>query len=148
MVLLKTLYETDFNLWLEKMANLLKTKQLDELDLENLIEEIEAMGRSEKRTLKSNLVRVFQHLLKWNYQKDKRTPSWGYSILEHSRRLKDAFEDSPSLTPYFDTVFDECYQEARKLASVETQLPLSTFPKINPFTKDDVLAVNPEDYLL
>lgn len=78
-----TLYESDFNLWLEKMATCLKERQLDQLDYENLIEEIESMGRSEKDALESNLKVLLMHLLKWQYQPDKRSNSCQYSITEH-----------------------------------------------------------------
>ncbi|WP_413175412.1 DUF29 domain-containing protein [Anabaena azotica] len=87
MLTVKTLYETDFNLWLEQTAILLKEGKLEQLDIENLLEEIEGMSRKEKDALESNLIRVLQHLLKWKYQSEKRSPSWSYTIIEHSRRL-------------------------------------------------------------
>lgn len=148
MVPVKTLYETDFNLWLEETALLLKEKKLDRLDVENLLEEIEGMSRSEKDAIESNLIRVLQHLLKWNYQSQKRSPSWAYTIIEYSRRLNKAFKNSPSLKRHFDDVFDECYSSACQAASVETQLPLATFPKSCPFSKSDVLDINSENYLI
>ncbi|WP_414548056.1 DUF29 domain-containing protein [Anabaena sp. CCY 0017] len=148
MFTVKTLYETDFNLWLEETALLLREGKLEQLDIENLLEEIEGMSRSEKDALESNLIRVFQHLLKWNYQPKKRSVSWSYTILEHSRRLNKAFKNSPSLKRHFDGVFDECYHEACKAAAVETQLPLATFPELCPFTKPDVLDINADDYLI
>jgi hypothetical protein len=148
MVAVKTLYETDFNLWLEETALLLKEEKLDRLDIENLLEEIEGMSRSEKDAIESNLIRVLQHLLKWNYQPQKRSPSWAYKIIEHARRLNKAFENSPSLKRHFDDVFDECYNSACQTTSVETQLPLATFPKPCPFSKSDVLDINSENYLI
>ncbi len=148
MLTAKKLYETDFNLWLEETANLLKEGKLERLDIENLLEEIEGMSRREKEALESNLIRVLQHLLKWHYQPNKRTPSWAYTINEHSRRLNKSLKNSPSLKPYFDAVFDECYQEACKAAALETQLPLKTFPESCPFTQSDVLEINPDHYLL
>ena len=107
---IQTLYEQDFHLWLEETANLLKTRQLEQLDYENLIEEIESMGRRDKTALESNLEQVLIHLLKWQYQSSKRTNSWRYSIAEHRSRLKKAFKQSPSLKRYFDEVLTECYQ--------------------------------------
>jgi hypothetical protein len=148
MLLVKTLYEKDFNLWLEETAYLLKAGKLDCLDIENLIEEIESMSRREKDRLESNLIRVMQHLLKWQYQPEKRTPSWSYSILEHSRRINKALVNSPSLKNYLTTIFDNCYQEARKAASLETQLSINTFPSDNFFTEENILIVNSDDYLI
>lgn len=94
MLTVKTLYETDFNLWLEQTAIFLKEGKLEQLDIENLIEEIEGMSRKEKDALESNLIRILQHLLKWKYQPEKRSPSWSYTIIEHSRRLNKAFKNS------------------------------------------------------
>jgi len=148
MIAVKTLYETDFNLWLEEIIVLLKEKKLDQLDIENLLEEFEGMSRSEKDAIENNLIRVLQHLLKWNYQSQKRSPSWAYTIIEHSRRLNKAFKSSPSLKRHFDVVFDECYDAACKAASVETQLPLATFPKSCPFSKSEVLDINSDNYLI
>jgi len=148
MIAVKTLYETDFNLWLEETALLIKEGKLDRLDIENLLEEIEGMSRGEKDAVESNLIRVLQHLLKWKYQPQKRSPSWAYTIIEHSRRLNKAFKNSPSLNRHFNDVFDECYAAACQAASVETQLPLVTFPQSCPFSNSDVLDINSDDYLI
>ncbi len=134
-----TLYEEDFCLWVEATAELLKNRQLENLDYDNLIEEIEAMGRSEKHSLDSNLIVVLMHLLKYKYQPQKRSRSWLSSIFEHRRRLIDAFKTSPSLKRYYEDVFDECYQYAVKQASIETGLPLNTFPDVSPFTTEETL---------
>ena len=143
----KTLYEQDFNLWLEETVNLLKTRQLSLIDYENLIEEIESMGKRDKKALESNLEHILMHLLKWQYQKNKRSNSWRYSIIEHRNRLKKDFRDSPSLKPYFDDVLEDCYQTAREFASEQTGLDIKTFPIDIPFTKEQILSSNylPED---
>ena len=143
----KTLYEQDFNLWLEETVNLLKNRQLDQLDYDNLIEEIESMARKDKRALESNLEQILMHLLKWQYQKNKRSNSWRYSIIEHRNRLKKDFRDSLSLKPYFDDVLEDCYQTAREFASEQTGLDIKTFPIDIPFTKEQILSSNylPED---
>jgi hypothetical protein len=75
------------------------------VDLANLIEEIESVGRSEKSALVSNLQIVLMHLLKYKYQPEKRSNSWLFTIFEHRDRLLEAFEVSPSLKPYFREVF-------------------------------------------
>jgi hypothetical protein len=143
----KTLYEQDFNLWLEETVNLLKNRQLDQLDYDNLIEEIESMARKDKRAVESNLEQILMHLLKWQYQKNKRSNSWRYSIIEHRNRLKKDFRDSPSLKPYFDDVLEDCYQTAREFASEQTGLDIKTFPIDLPFIKENILDPNylPED---
>jgi len=86
-----SLHETDLNLWLEETVSLLRKGELVALDIDILAEEIEDMGRYDKRALEQNLIRVLQHLLKWQYQPQKQTNSWKASITEHSLRLNRAF---------------------------------------------------------
>lgn len=133
------LYDADYNLWLLTTAKLLRERQLDQIDYKNLIEDLEAMVRSDKNALASNLRILLMHLLKWKYQPDKRTNSWKYTIFEHCLRINESIEDSPSLRPYFDEIFDKCYQKSRTMASIESALPMKTFPVDCPFTKQDVL---------
>lgn len=138
------LYERDYYLWLLHTAKLIREEKFSEVDAANLIEEIEDMGRSEKRALKSNLIVLLLHLLKYKYQPQKITNSWKSSIREHRRRLRDDFQTSPSLKQYMTEVFDQCYQDSREQAADETGLPLDNFPPSSPFTPSEVL--NP-DYL-
>lgn len=140
----KNLYDQDFNLWLEQTIRSLREGKLLEVDYDNLIEELESMGRSEKNALKSNLRILLMHLLKYKYQPEKRTNSWRYTITEHRQRIRDSLETSPSLKPFLDTVFEKCYQDASKLASDETGLSIETFPQACPFACEDVLNL---DYL-
>lgn len=142
--MIETLYEQDYCLWLDLTASLLRDGRLSELDIPNLLEEIEDVGRSQKDALESNLRVILMHLLKYKYQHSKRSNSWRGSIREHRIRINKAFRHSPSLKRYFQEVFNECYQDARKIAADETGLPLDTFPAQSPFTSEE--ALNP-DYL-
>ncbi|MBV9387131.1 MAG: DUF29 domain-containing protein [Chroococcidiopsidaceae cyanobacterium CP_BM_ER_R8_30] len=141
---IKTQYESDYYLWLEKTAALLREGKLSELDIPNLVEEIEDMGKSQKQALKSNLRILLMHLLKYKYQcrPDKYRNSWKYTIREHRKRIRETCKDSPSLKRYFTEVFNECYQDARELAADETGLPLDTFPQQSPFTPEQALDSN------
>ncbi|MBW4577739.1 MAG: DUF29 domain-containing protein [Aphanothece sp. CMT-3BRIN-NPC111] len=139
-----SLYEKDFQLWLDATAKMLRERQLEQLDFNNLIEEVESMGRSEKDALESNLVVVLMHLFKYKYQPERRSNSWLSSIYEHRRRIRRAFYKSPSLKNYLNEVFAECYKDARQEASLETGLPLEVFPIECPFNVEETL--NP-DYL-
>lgn len=134
-----TLYETDFNLWIEQTVNQLKNGQIQDLDLENLIEEIESMGRSDKREIKTRLIVLIMHLLKWKYQPQKQTTSWIATINEQRRQIKVVLKDSPSLKPYIQNEIDDCYQDARKDAEKETKLSIEIFPLECPFTQDQIL---------
>ncbi|AFY77750.1 MAG: DUF29 domain-containing protein [Hydrococcus sp. C42_A2020_068] len=139
---LASLYEKDFLEWTIVTAQLLEQRNWEELDLDNLIEEILSMGRSEKKALYSNLKILLMHLLKYKYQSEKRTSNWRSSIREHRQRIAEAFIDSPSLKNYFDNIFDECYQKARLLASDETGLNADYFPEECPFSVGQVLDEN------
>ncbi|MFM5983193.1 MAG: DUF29 domain-containing protein [Sphaerospermopsis kisseleviana] len=111
------LYEQDFYLWIETTAQHLRKGDFTEVDLGNLIEEIESMGRSEKRELKSRLIVLLMHLLKWHYQPEKRSASWQSTITEQRICLEELLEDSPSLQPLFTELFADCYNKARLKAS-------------------------------
>ncbi|MGK7896613.1 MAG: DUF29 domain-containing protein [Xenococcus sp. (in: cyanobacteria)] len=133
------LYERDYHLWLIHTAKLVAENRFAEIDIVSLAEEIEDMGRSEKRAIRSNLRVLLVHLLKYKYQPDKRSNSWRATIREHRLRIKEAFQDSPSLKRYFDEVFDECYHNARASAADETGLEIATFNTQCPFSKVEVL---------
>jgi hypothetical protein len=141
---LTQLYEQDFNLWIEATVNLLKTRQLDQLDYANLIEEIESMGKRDKRSVASNLEVILMHLLKWLYQPEKRSNSWQSTLLEHRNRIARILKDSPSLKPYIREIITECYQTARQKAALETGLSIDTFPVDCIFTQEGILDL---DYL-
>jgi len=136
------LYEQDYYLWLKNTAQLLRDDKLSKLDRLNLIEELEDMGRSEKRAVKSNLTILLMHLLKYKYQSEKRSKSWLRTIVEHRRRLLILLEDSPSLKNYLQEVFDNSYQAARQDAATETQLPFNSFPVDCPFSSEEILNCN------
>lgn len=138
----KTLYDRDFYQWLTETAYLLAEGRLSELDITNLIDEIESMGKSQKRAIESYLNVLLLHLLKWNYQPDRRSGSWKSSIRNSRRAIQKRTQESPSLASYPETVFLECYALARENAADETGLPLDIFPETPPFTIEQ--ALNPE----
>jgi hypothetical protein len=135
----QSLYERDFHLWTEQQARLLREGCLDELDIANLVEEIESMGRKDKKAIQSNLVVLLTHLLKHQFQPGQRSSSWRGSIVEHRRRLRYDFKESPSLREHASEVFSEAYEDAREQASAESGLPLRQFPRTSPFTLAQVL---------
>lgn len=139
-----TLYDQDYYLWINKTVEQLSNNQFQEIDLQNLIAELESMGRSEKRSVQSNLTVLLMHLLKYKYQPNQRSRSWRSTIVEHRRRLLILFKDSPSLKGYGQEIFAECYQDARQDGATETQLKISVFPDECPFNLEVVLRV---DYL-
>ncbi|MDJ1173661.1 DUF29 domain-containing protein [Roseofilum capinflatum] len=134
-----TLYEIDYLLWIETTLQQLRDRDYNQVDWQNLLEEIEDMGKSERRSIKSNLTVVLMHLLKWEFQPEFRTGSWSGSITQHRTRILYALEDSPSLKNYLPEVLETAYSRARQEASDETQLSLSRFPVSCPYEIEEVL---------
>jgi ribosomal protein L29 len=133
------LYEKDLNLWVEQTVQLLHQRRFDELDVENLIDEIESIGKRDKRELRSRLIVLLTHLLKYQYQPEQRSKSWLNTIREQRRQIALLLTDSPSLKPYLDEVLAECYANSRMDAADETDLPLDTFPVDCPFVLEECL---------
>jgi hypothetical protein len=127
--LMQNLYETDFYAWTQQQANLLRHQQWHQLDLPNLIEEIEYLGRKERQELRNRLSILIGHLLKWEYQPTKRSHSWIATIRIQRREILKLLSENPSLHPYIEAALQEAYENAKDLASGETNLPLSTFPQ-------------------
>ncbi|MCJ2543090.1 DUF29 domain-containing protein [Thermostichus vulcanus] len=134
-----SLYDQDYYLWSQKMANLLRSQQWDQLDIDNIAEEIESLGKSDRRSLKSNLIVLIMHLLKWQYQPEKRTNSWKVTIREHRQRVKDLLQDSPSLKSFMEENLETIYRLSCDQAVDETGLATSHFPQTCPYTPDQVL---------
>ena len=109
----KSLYQEDFYRWLQETANLLKEHRFEKLDLENLIEEIETMGRSEKRELESRLITLFEHAIKRRYVPlSDCYRGWENTLKRTQKELKKNLRDSPSLKNYFLAILNDCYQDA------------------------------------
>jgi Domain of unknown function DUF29 len=133
------LYTTDFHAWTQEQVNLLKTQQWDTLDTVNLIEELETLGRKERQEFRNRLAVLLGHLLKWQFQADKRTNSWLSTIKEQRIQIKLLLEDSPSLKPYLQEMFLTAYELGLALAIRETQLGEKVFPEICPYTSEQTL---------
>ena len=126
---LKTnLYETDFYAWTQQQSHLLRGQEWKQLDLPNLIEEIEALGRKERQELRNRLSILIGYLLKWEFQSAKRSRSWLATIRVQRREIIKLISENPSLKPYLEETLPETYENARDLAVGETNLPFSTFP--------------------
>jgi Domain of unknown function DUF29 len=115
------LHTNDYVQWIESTVAKLRRQDYAHVDWQNLIEEIEDMGRSERKSLKSNFIVIVLHLLKWQYQPQMRGGSWAGRIVEHRRRMRDAIADSPSLKPYLQEVYQDWYTDAVRQAIAETR---------------------------
>ena len=133
-------YETDFYQWTQQQADLLRQGALSALDIENLIEEIESMGKRDRRAIGSYLRNVIMHLLKWRYQPERRSNSWKSSIRKGRHAIERLLEESPSLKPRLSVMVTAEYRRARSEAADETGLPLTTFPDQCPFTVEQIIG--------
>lgn len=134
-----TVYERDFYGWTQQQAQLLRAHDFSQLDIENLIEEVEGMGRSERRQLANRLELLLMHLLKWHYQPALRGRSWELTIQEQRRRIAKLLRENPSLQPRLPDLLPEVYEDAAFSAMRETGLALETFPAACPYGVAQVL---------
>ncbi|MBF0204026.1 MAG: DUF29 domain-containing protein [Desulfamplus sp.] len=134
-----SLHEHDFYAWTQQQADILKSGMLDNLDINNLIEELDSMGVSEKRELLHRLTVLIGHLLKWVYQPQRRGNSWLATIEAQRLEVIDLLQDNPSLKYQLNKQFEKAYLKAVLFAVKETDLPKSTFPDESPFSLEQVL---------
>ena len=131
------LYEQDYGLWAEQMADLLATGRFSELDIENLVEEVRDLSKRERDRLLSSLRLIVHHLLKWDYQPQKRSRSWLGTIQRERANIKLYLEDSPSLKRYLtNEQVNKIYSVAWLDAFKETGLE---FPELCPYSIEVVL---------
>lgn len=135
------LYDRDFLKWTEQQANYLRHGNWTNLDVENLIEELEALGRSEQKELGSYLQVLLMHLLKWQYQPNLRTKSWETTIAHCRDRIQDCLEDTPSLQRLLNDPewLEKYYRRARRDAAKETALSIETFAIDCPYPIEFIL---------
>ncbi len=126
--------EADFALWSAEQGALLRAGKLDRLDRENLAEEIESLGRSERREIGSRLELLVLHLLKWQYQPGRRSESWRISISEQRIAIDEVIRTSPSLKRYPEEIFRQACERGRQRAIDETGMLESVFPHDPPFS--------------
>jgi len=130
-----TLYDRDFLAWCEDTATKLRKRDIDHLDFENLIEEVESLGRSERRELKNRLMVLLAHILKRMYvNSSENFNGWELTIVEQRKQIKGLLQDSPSLKPYFAEIFAEVYADALDIVRVEYKQ--TNFPDIWQFDLD------------
>jgi len=134
-----TLYETDFYGWIQSQVAALRAGQLGALDRDNLIEEIDDMGKREKQELRSRLTVLLMHLLKWQYQPGFRGSSWQATVKEQRFSLADHLLENPSLKSLLPETVEKAYRYAVLAAVKETGISESTFPAQCPWTIDQAM---------
>jgi len=139
-------YDEDFYAWTQNQAQALRRAGAERnnapVDWENIAEEIESMGKSQRSEIRNRMRVLLAHLLKWQFCPELRERcerGWRLTILEQRDRVTDDMADSPSLRPYALTVFTECYAKARLQAADEAELSPDRFPPEPTFTLDQAL---------
>ncbi len=138
-----SLYDQDFYQWTQEQAELMKAGALSQLDISNLIEEVESMGKSQKRELLSRMTVLLMHLLKWDYQPEQRSGSWKSTIRTQRREIKFLLLDNPSLKRSVQDASISVYPDSKTSASDETGLPESAFPETCPYTVEQIMSQLP-----
>ena len=138
---MKPLYDTDFYSWLQEQARLLEQGQANQCDLDNLIEEVEDMGKRHLRKLDSHLTELLMHLLKWQYQPQKRKygHSWENSIRAHRKQARDLMEKYPSLEAKIISDWEGIFESALRSAVIDTDMTKKDFPGSCPWTFDQIM---------
>lgn len=137
-------YDRDAYGWALHQARLIRAGRLDEIDVENVAEEIESVGRSERRELTNRLALVIQHILKWQFQPERRGASWASTITEQRAGAAIVLRDNPSLRPVLPEIVTDAYRLGRLAVIRETGLPKGTFPASCPYSFAELMA---EDFL-
>jgi len=132
-------YEADYAAWLQRQVDLLKADRWSEVDKANLIDEVESLGRSDFKGLVSAIEIVIAHMLKWDFQPERRSNSWIGSIEEHRGRIHQELADSPSYKNRLEEAALRAWRSARARASKETDLPLKQFPADLPYSINDIV---------
>ncbi|NCJ05246.1 DUF29 family protein [Synechococcales cyanobacterium C] len=132
------LYETDFYAWTLEQSKLLKEGDFKHLDLVNLVEEIESLGKQQRQELRSRLGVLIGHLLKWDYQPEKRSKSWRVTIREQRREILQLLKENPSLKPYLEEAITQAHESGLDLVVKETPLDYRDLPEHCPYTLDEL----------
>ena len=134
-----SLYETDFYAWTQEQVTLLRNEQWSQIDLQNLIAEIQSLGKQQRQKLRNRLSVLIGHLLKWQYQSGRRSRSWLATVRIQRLDIAELLEDNPSLKPYLEEALRKAYLKGVELAVGETDLPKRTFPLECPYSLSEIV---------
>lgn len=138
------LYLEDETAWLELMAERIKAGALQDLDFENLGEYLSDMAIRDRREVKSRLMILLEHILKWEFQPQKRSRSWLRSIVLQRNELESC-ADRGVLRQHAENELANAYRKAVELAVAETGLTAADFPPECRYTLDEILDYHPSD---
>lgn len=138
------LYDRDFFAWTQDQADALRRRSANEIDWENLLEEVESLGRQEQGELTSHMTVLLTHLLKWQHQPARRSRSWMLTVLEQREQIRRLLRDNPSLKPRLATVLEDAFRVARLRAAKEMRVSLKALPAENPYSWDQAMTLEVE----
>lgn len=133
-------YGNDPYTWALEQAELLRRGRVDLIDTTHIADEIEALVHYLADKLRSDLTRLLQHLVKWDYQVDHRSRSWALSIQEHRRRVERQLRKGPGLKSILGELLEEAYSDGRRHALDETNLPLAAVPEVSPYLWEEIMT--------
>jgi Domain of unknown function DUF29 len=133
------LYDRDFHQWTQVMAEALRSRDWAAVDVENLIEEVESLGRQQRQELRNRFGILLGHLLKWQYQPMLRSKSWRLTLREQRAQIRFLLKDNPSLKPYLEEAIDEGYTLGQLLVAKETPLEIEDLPEVCPYGLADAI---------
>ena len=139
-----TSYQADIIAWANEQAALIRAGKFDQLDLENIAEEIEDVGKSEQRELASRMAVLLAHLLKWKFQPERQGKSWKFTMTAQRKEISYLLKEAPSLRIKLEDAqwLEILWLRAKIQAENETGLEIDTFPEVCPWRMDDVLTEN------
>jgi hypothetical protein len=133
-----TLYNQDFYAWTQQQVELLKAQRWEQVDIDNLIEELDSLGKQQRQELRNRLGVLLGHLLKWRYQPEARSKSWFYTIKEQRERILDHLAENPSLKPYLPEAITKAYKDGLNLVGRETPLDPKRLPQTCLFSEAEI----------
>jgi hypothetical protein len=134
-----TLYNRDFHQWTQVMADAIRSGNWADLDIENLAEELESLGRQQRQELRNRLGILLGHLLKWQLQPQHRSKSWRLTLREQRLQIRFLLKDNPSLKPYLADAIEEGYALALLLVAKETPLEIEDLPDVCPYSLEEAI---------
>ena len=137
---LKQLHETDFNLWIEGIKAAIQNKDFENMDWDNLLDEIDDMGKSEKRSLDSYLQRLIEHILKlkyWRTERERCRNGWMQEVTNFRNRIKRILKKNPSLNSYLEAEYADIYQDAIATMSFDFDIPEDSFVEVEQIMDKD-----------
>lgn len=136
----RNLYEEDFNLWVEEIKQKLIKRDFEGMDWDNLLDEIDDMGKSEKRSLESYLERLIEHILKlqyWESEKERNYRHWKVEVINFRSRIARLLKRNPSFKKYMQEIYPSIFQDAVKSWRVEFDIPSNSFVELETMMNDE-----------